>query len=171
LIGEDVGETHRQALELQLNILGRQLAKHDPRDTLNSLADIGFAWRDVARLVGVSVPAVRRWRQGEPPTGPHLFAIGRLAAFIEILNRDHMVTNPVPWLEMPLSDEVPLTGIDVAAAGHYEELIDLAADHMGPEDLLTRLNPNWREDMRSDVEVFRAEDGELGLRSRMQENR
>lgn len=31
---------------------------------LSDLAELGFAWRDIARLVKVSVPAVQKWRKG-----------------------------------------------------------------------------------------------------------
>ncbi|MGH9103705.1 MAG: hypothetical protein ACRDYD_12095, partial [Acidimicrobiales bacterium] len=73
--GRQVSEVHHQVFQAQLNAKARDMAKRPAIEMLDELAGRGFAWRDIARLVGVSVPAVRRWRQGESPTGPHLLAI------------------------------------------------------------------------------------------------
>src|ERR1700683_1281482 len=55
VIGNDVGELHRQAFEVQLNTRSNDLAKRRlPTDMLNELADDGFAWRDIARMIDVS---------------------------------------------------------------------------------------------------------------------
>src|SRR5665648_129678 len=85
LLGDDVaetnrraGEVHRQAVARQLDAKARGLARGGMGELLNQLADCGFAWRDIAALARVSVPAVRRWRQGETPTGEHLLEVARL---------------------------------------------------------------------------------------------
>ena len=71
LLGEDVvqverqtGLLHRRAFDAQLNARARDIARRPALDILEELASCGFAWRDIARMVGVSVPALRRWRQG-----------------------------------------------------------------------------------------------------------
>jgi hypothetical protein len=172
LIGDDVaetarqvGEVHHQAIDAQLNAKARDLAKRPVADLLDSIARRGFAWRDIARLVGVSVPAVRRWRQGEAATGHHLLAIARLLAFIEILRVDHLVSDVASWMEIPLVPEGPLTGIDLAVDGRFGDLLDLAAGHDSPEAVLDRWQPGWRARYVSEFEVFEAPDGEMGLRS------
>lgn len=171
VIGDDVaeesrkiGEFHHHAFEAQLNARTREVAKRSAVDMLDELATRGFAWRDIARLIGVSVPAVRRWRQGESPTGPRLWTIARLLAFIDTLRADHHVTDAGAWLEMPLVPSAPITGIDMIADGHYAEVFDLAAEHTTAEDVLDQYQPDWRERYRSDIEVFEAPDGELGIR-------
>ncbi len=171
LVGHDVAEAsrqvsevHHQAFQAQLNTKAREMAKRPATEMLDELAGRGFAWRDIARLVGVSVPAVRRWRQGESPTGPHLLAIARLLAFTEILRVDHLVSDVAGWLEMPLVPEAPLTGIDMAADGRFVDLLDLATGHETPEAALDRWQPGWHERSSSQFEVFEAADGELGLR-------
>ena len=70
LLGEDVAETnrqvsemHQQAVAIQLDAKARGIAKRSVGEMLSELADAGFAWRDIAALAGVSVPAVRRWRR------------------------------------------------------------------------------------------------------------
>jgi transcriptional regulator with XRE-family HTH domain len=172
LLGDDVVETHRRVaavhhelFEAQLNNRARGIAKRSAIEMLDELAGQGFAWRDIARLAGVSVPAVRRWRQGESPTGPHLLVIARLLAFTNILRVEHLVSDVAAWMEMPLVPEAPLTGMDLAADGRFADLADLAAGHENPEDLLDRWQPGWRGRYDSDFEVFEAADGELGLRS------
>jgi hypothetical protein len=44
-------------------------ATKTPAEVLQQLADLGFAWRDIARLVKVSVPAIQKWRQGQGMSG------------------------------------------------------------------------------------------------------
>jgi transcriptional regulator with XRE-family HTH domain len=159
-----VSDFHRRAFRQQLDARARRLSGRVTRDMLGELADDGFAWRDIARLVGVSVPALRRWRQGESPTGDHRLTIARLVALIEILQDDHMITEVASWMEMPLSREAPVTGIDLGAAGRYEDLLDLAANHAGAEEILDRWQADWREQYRSNFEAFEAPDGQPGIR-------
>ena len=92
LLGEDVaetdrevGEVYREALAEQLDVKARMTAKRSVADMLGELADAGFSWRDIARLAGVSVPAVRRWRLGEAATGANRLAVARIVAFVEML--------------------------------------------------------------------------------------
>jgi hypothetical protein len=161
---QEVGELHHRAFETQLNVRAREAAKRPAKEMLQVLVERGFAWRDVARMVGVSVPAVRRWRHGELPTGAHLLSIGRLLAFTDILRTDHLIAEVASWMEMPLVPEVPLSGLDLAAEGRFVDLFDLATSNESPESVLDRWRPNWRDDYSSQVEVFEAPDGELGLR-------
>lgn len=172
LLGDDVAETnrrasevHRQAVARQLDAKARGLAKGGMGKLLNELADYGFAWRDIAALARVSVPAVRRWRQGETPTGEHLLEVARLMALVETMRNDHLVSDVASWMEMPLAPEAPLTGIDLAASGRLQEVVDVAAGHSTGEAVLDQWQPGWREKYRSDYEVFEAPDGELGTRS------
>lgn len=162
---EEIGELHHQAFEAQLNTKARAAAKRPARELLERLAETGFAWRDIARMIGVSVPALRRWRQGESPTGSHLLDIARLLSFTEVLRTDHLIADVACWMEMPLVPDAPLTGVDLAADGHFADLFDLAAGHERPEAVLDRWQQDWRDRYRSRFEVFEGSDGALGLRS------
>jgi hypothetical protein len=166
LLGDDVAEIHHDVFWRQLDERARRVEARSPQDMLGELADRGFAWRDIATLVGVSVPALRRWRQGESPTGGHRLGIARVLAFVEILEADHLISVPASWLEMPLSPDAPVSGVDLATAGRYEDLLDLAAGHASAAEVLDRWQPDWRTRYRSDFEVFEAPDGEAGIRSR-----
>lgn len=164
VIVSDLAQEHHRAFEVLLNQRTLEFAKRSAVEMLDELAVRGFAWRDIARLIGVSVPAVRRWRQGESPTGPRLKAIARLLAFVDTLWTDHHVDHVAGWLEMPLVPGAPITGIDMLADGYYWEVFDLAAGHTTAERVLDQYQPEWRDRYRSDLEVFEAADGELGIR-------
>ena len=171
LLGEDVaetdrevGEVYREALAEQLDVKARMTAKRSVADMLGELAGAGFSWRDIAALVGVSVPAVRRWRQGEAATGANRLAVARIVALVEVLRDDHLVSDVASWMEVPLVSAAPVTAIDLAAAGLFQEVVEIAANHSTGEDVLDGAQPGWRERYRSDYEVFEAPDGELGTR-------
>lgn len=160
----EIEQLHHQAFEAQLDSMARNAAKRPAREMLEALARRGFAWRDVARMIGVSVPALRRWRQDEPPTGAHLLAIARLLSFTEILRTDHLIADVAAWMEIPLVPGAPLTGIDLACERRFIDLFDLAAGHESAESVLNRWRPSWSATVDSQFEVFTASDGELGLR-------
>ena len=160
----EVSELYRQALIEQLDAKARVIAKRSVVEMLNELADTGFAWRDIAALAGVSVPAVRRWRQGEAPTGANRLAVARIVALMETLRDDHLVSDVASWMEVPLVADAPVTAIDLAVAGRLQEVVEIAAGHSTGEDVLDRSQPGWRERYRSESEVFLAPDGELGTR-------
>ncbi|NLG66009.1 MAG: hypothetical protein GX537_10435 [Actinobacteria bacterium] len=171
LLGDDVAETGRQAratyqrmVERQLDVKARRLAKAGMLRLLGGLADCGFAWRDIAALAGVSVSAVRRWRQGETPTGDNLLRVARVVALVETLREDHLVSDVASWMEMPLAQESPLTALDLAVAGRLPDVVDVAAGHSTGESVLDLWRPGWRAEFRSEFEVFEAPDGEPGIR-------
>jgi transcriptional regulator with XRE-family HTH domain len=127
----------------------------------------GLAWRDIARLVGVSVPALRKWRNGEPATGENLLKVARLVALCEVLEEQALITDPASWLEVPLVDDVPVTGLDLYAGKRVDLLIRHALhNEADPEELLDEFRPGWREEFRGTFEFFTAEDGMPGLRLR-----
>ena len=164
LLENDFGDIQHRGFEAQLNAKANEIARRPAVDILTSIADQGFAWRDIARMIGVSVPAVRRWRTGEALTGLHRLATARLAAILETLSTNPGVFDVAAWMEMPLTPDVPVTRIDLAAEGCFADLFDLASNHITAEGLLDRWQPEWRERYCSDFEVFEAEDGELGIR-------
>jgi transcriptional regulator with XRE-family HTH domain len=164
IVNADVTVVHHRALDVDLRVRARSLVKRPAQDLLNELADEGFSWRDIAALVRVSVPALRRWRQGESPTPQHLLGIARVVALVETLQAEPTIPNVASWLEVPLAPEAPLTGIDLAVDGRYELVVDLAAEHRTPEEVLDYWRPGWRDAYRSEFEVFEAPDGELGIR-------
>jgi hypothetical protein len=166
LRAEDWGDLHHRAFKVQLNIQTVKNAKRAPVELLGELADLGFEWREIARMLGVSVPALRRWRQGEPPTGEHRRDIAQLVAFTRILAEDHMVADIASWMEVPISTDAPVTAIDLYVGGHALSILELASEHAAPDAILDRVEPGWRERFRSDFEVFVASDGQTATRLR-----
>lgn len=166
LLSGDLSDVHHRAFRVQLETHTAKVAKRAPTDLLGDLSEVGFGWRDIARMVGVSVPALRRWRQGEPPTGEHRRRVAELVAFVRILTDDHLVSDVASWLEMPIAGGVPLNGIDLYSEGHLVTIFDLASEHITPDQALDQADPGWRDRYHSDYEVFRAGDGQPAIRPR-----
>jgi hypothetical protein len=162
ILTDDLAATHLNSFRVQLDARTAQLAKRDPVDLIDEIAELGFAWRDIARMLGVSVPAVRRWRLGEKPSGENRRAIACLLAFTQIIS--DQVFEPASWMEVPISSEAPTTAIDLYAAGHVDIAFDLATGNRSSDSALDAVAPNWRERYRSEWEVGTAEDGQPYIR-------
>lgn len=163
---DKTNQLHSDTLHEFIRVRADDLATKPLTDLLRSLAGKGFAWRDVARLVGVSVPALRKWRQGEQATGENRLKVAQLLAFCELLEEKALVTDPVSWLEMPLVEEAPVSGLDLLAAHRVDLLFDRALRASDPEAILDEYEPDWRSTYSEAFEVFEADDGMLGLRPR-----
>lgn len=164
IVGDDATAVHHDVFRIQLDTRTSKLARQNPTVLLDELAALGFAWRDIARMVGVSVPALRRWRSGERPSGGNRRAIAQLLAFAQIIRDDHRVFEPASWMEVPIVSGAPTTAVDLYVAGHLEVVFDLAAEHCTPEVALDTAEPGWSERYRSDWEVGTAEDGQPYIR-------
>lgn len=148
----------------------RTLALRDGQALLADLADYGLAWRDVARLVHVSVPAVQKWRRGEGMSGENRLRLAGVAALMECLD-NKMVNEPASWLEMPVMNDVSITAMDMFAGGRRDLVLELAADdpEVGADraQLLDEFEPGWRTNRVDDAfEVVEADDGILSIRPR-----
>lgn len=164
------GETtqlHTGTLRELLRTRSGELAAEPLVELLAMLADEGFAWRDVARLVGVSVPALRKWRQGEAATGENRLKVASLVALCEVLRDKALQSDPASWLELPMLEDVPVTGLDLYAANRIDLLFRRALHFdADPETILDEFDPSWRSTYRGAFEVFEAEDGLPGIRLR-----
>ncbi len=145
---------------------GQERGKDAPLDLLGTLADLGFSWRTIARMLGVSVPAIQKWRQGAKVSGENRRLLANLVAACDVISENYLVNDVASWFEMPLLHDVPVTPIDLYAAARYQLLFEYASGHTDTESLLTQFDPTWRETYRSGFEVFRGEDGQLSLRSK-----
>lgn len=134
------------------------------REMLDELADLGFAWRDVAKLVGVSVAAIQKWRRGENTTGENRQKVASLLAACDLVCEHYGIQEISSWFEMPLQLGVPVTPVDLWAGGRADLVLDFASGHTDAEQILTNWDPQWRDRYRSDFEVFRATDGQLSIR-------
>lgn len=155
---------HDDALSLQLEARTNELKKRPLVDLLDECATRGFAWRDVARILKVSVPALRKWREGGGIDGAHRFTLSRLVAFCVIAESEHGVSDVAGWLEQPLVSRCPVTGLDLAADERFEDLLALASGQIAPESVLDEAQPGWRDAPDDGAEVFIAADGLPGIR-------
>lgn len=167
LLSEDVAQVHGDSLRLQLDSRSDAVARRSPARLLDELADWGFSWTSVARVLGVSIPAVRKWRQGNPLSGENRRNLARLVAFVDVLHDDYLISDGASWLDMRLA-ESNFTGIDVLAAGRAHELMQFAAGHIGSRDLLDSAIPTWKDTLDDRFEVYEAPDGERAIRIRVE---
>ncbi|MCA1703935.1 MAG: hypothetical protein LC808_11975 [Actinobacteria bacterium] len=158
-LAKDVADVHDRALDVQLAARTDEAAKRAVPDLLHELAEMGFAWRDIARLVGVTVPAVRKWRQGETASGGNRRAVAQLLAFVDVLRAAHLVQDVPSWMDIPLAAST-ITGLDLYAAGGAKLLLLQAAGHLTSEQVLDQLNPLWRDDLDGRFEIVTASDGD-----------
>jgi hypothetical protein len=164
------GETRdvrRRAHLKMLELKTVERARTAPIQALDQLADYGFAWRDIARVVGVSVPAITKWRRGAGVTGENRLRIAKLLALLDMLS-ERFVDEPASWLEMPITDGVGMTRMDLLERGRYDLVLDLASPHTGDgsaESVLYEIDPNWRDNLVDNTfESFVADDGAISIR-------
>jgi len=136
---------------------------------LTGLREAGFSWRDVARIVGVSVPAVQKWRRGEGLEPANHTALARLVALVGIMRGDY-IDDPVSWLETDVRRGVHLSKVELLVAGRFDLVLELASDRGddgGVDEVLDRFDVDWRERyVDEQSEVFEAEDGNMSIRAR-----
>lgn len=164
ILHDDADELHRRRLEHEWRTRSAERGRAGVTSMLAELAEFGFAWRDIARMVGVSVPAVQKWRKGEKASGDSRRRIAGLLAACDLIARHSPVEEIASWFEMPLSPPVPVTPILLYAADRVDLVFDFATGHVDPEDLLSQFDPEWRERYRSDFDVFEAGDGNRSIR-------
>jgi len=160
----DTQGLHRNTQLHEWNDRALARGKDAPLDLLATLADLGFSWRAIARMLNVSVPAVQKWRQGAKVSGENRRLLANLVGACDLISEHYLVSDVASWFEMPILTEVPITPIDLYATGRYQLLFEYASGHTDTESLLSHLDPDWRESYRSDFEVFRAEDDQLSIR-------
>lgn len=166
-VHDSTDELHSETLNQLLRSTANQLCREGLPDLLGRLSSLGFSWRDLARLVGVSIPALRKWRNGEPASGENRLKVARLVAFCDIISEQYLIDDPVSWLEIPLHIDAPVTGVDLLSADRTDLAFKLAGDEgADPEVVLDHFDPGWRDRYATSVEVFLADDGLFGLRSR-----
>jgi transcriptional regulator with XRE-family HTH domain len=160
---EDAEEQHQEGYFNEWALRTGQRGKTAPAELLRQLGDLGFAWRDVARLLGVSVQALQKWRRGESVTGIRRRQIASLLAACDLIREHDGIEEVASWFEMPLNDS-PITPFDLWIGGRYDLVFEAASDQVDEESILTAFDPQWRERYASNFEVFRAADGKLALR-------
>ncbi len=166
VLDERFGYLHKQSKDFEWRTLTAQRAKASVLTMLGELADLGFGWRDIARLVGVSVPALQKWRRGEKTSGESRQKVAKLLAACDLIRLHYLIEEVASWFEMPLVSGIPTNPIDLYAANRADFCFEFASGDADPERLLTEFDPDWRERYRSNFEVFEASDGRLSIRTK-----
>lgn len=108
-LGEDVGETHRQALSASLREAATAKSRKSTGDLLSELSmDRGFAWAAVADLLGISIPALRKWRKDGGVSGPNRARLNQLCAFCDLLAQ-YAIDDVAAWLDTPILADYYIT--------------------------------------------------------------
>lgn len=166
LLSHEVDETHQRTHQVEWQIGAAARGTVAPQKNLETLADLGFAWRDLARLIGVTVPALQKWRRGDGLSGQNRRRLADLLAACDLIVEHYMIEEIASWFEMPIKDGIPITCIDLWAQGRHELVFDYAAGHSDPESVLTSFEPEWRERYASAFETFVGVDGKLSIRAK-----
>lgn len=164
LLSRDVDETHQLNYKLEWSVGTQKRAASSPQALLGDLALLGFAWRDLARLIGVSVPAIQKWRRGEGASGENRQRLASLLAGCDLIRDHYLVSEITSWFEMPIVEGIPVTSIDLWATGNQHLVFEYASGHVDPESALTAFDEEWREHYRSDFETFVGDDGKRSIR-------
>jgi hypothetical protein len=161
---QSTSELHQRALFQSWQYRTNERGKLAPKALLEEIADLGFAWRDVARMIGVSVPALQKWRRAGGVTGENRRKLASLLALCDEITERYHVQEVASWFEMPLTASAPVTPIDLYAEDQPDLVLEYASGHGDSEEILTAYDPDWRERFRSDFEVYRDTDGEMSIR-------
>lgn len=163
----DTAGLRRQGLMRELGARREVVAGTKGVDLLDVVADAGFAWRDIARLAQVSVPAVQKWRRGEGMSGPNRYRMAKIVALLDVL-ANHFVNEQASWLEMPVREGVALSRMDLLFENRFDLVLELVSEDGDPEaatSVLDEFAPNWRESLvDNSFETFVAADGIVSIR-------
>ncbi|MEV5310708.1 MULTISPECIES: hypothetical protein [unclassified Streptomyces] len=165
-MAESTSELHQKVLFQSWQHRISERGKLAPKVLLEEIANLGFAWRDVARMIGVSVPAVQKWRRAGGVTGENRRRLASLLALCDEITERYHIQEVASWFEMPLTASAPVTPIDMYADGQPRLVLEHASGHSDEEAILTAYDPDWRERYRSDFEVYLESDGAMSIRSK-----
>lgn len=167
ILYRDVEGGRRRVRKLDLDDRTSEKSRLGAESLLEELAtDRGLGWSEIARLCGVSVSAVRKWRAGESISSDSRRSLARLASFLDLLEEVGPVGEPAGWLNMRLSDQSTVTAADLYISGHTQDLLEHAQGHLEVEQLLDRCAPDWRTSFRSEWKIVELPDGERALTRR-----
>lgn len=130
-------------------------------------AERGMSWVHIARLVGVSVTAVRKWRKGGDATPDSRLGLARLAAMLDLLE-ELAVADPAQWMEipLPLPSEYQIAPLDLYERGALPGILSIASNRLDAEEVLSKEVPGWRNELRNEFQIVQAPDGMTALQRR-----
>jgi len=126
----------------------------------------GMSWIDLSTLVGVTIPAIRKWRLGGATSEENEEKLRALVAFVKAVATVRNTPDPVNWLDERLVPGFAVTVKDLYSPQNVPVLLAYAnGDFADAKDLLNEVRPNWRSEDRTGFEV-RDIDGHKALVTR-----
>jgi hypothetical protein len=151
--------------EWQLRVKG--LSQKSATELLESLWESGFSWRDIARLLTVSVPAIQKWRSGEKMSPKNFARLRDFIAAYDTVAANKPEVDVAGWLDVPLLSDVPVTLQHLWIDGNPSLFFEYALGDLKPEDALDLFDPDWQRRYRDDgFETFVGADGNLSIRTK-----
>jgi hypothetical protein len=131
--------------ELQRRV--EKLQRRRPDELLEVLAgDFGMSWTAISKLVGVSIPAVRKWRGHGSISPAHAADIAQLAGLCEFLESTG-VADPARWLDTRVWPDVPIRRADLVASNRLDLISAYASGRIASgSELLDQFDPGWRRE-------------------------
>jgi hypothetical protein len=149
--------------EAQLSKLERENATRSVPEMLHALsAGFGATWVDSARLLQVSVPALRKWRKAGGATARNTEQLASLVAFLSVLKELH-VADPAMWLNVPFVAGYTACPRHFYTRASAPALLSIAFQSAPAEEFLDEVSPAWREDFRSKFRTALQADGSLAI--------
>lgn len=168
ILGGEMQELHGVVRENDLADRTVDKSKRSVENLLEELAgERGMGWSDIAEVVGVSISAVRKWRNGGLASPESRLKIARFAALLDVLEEKGVIEDPAAWMEMEFTLDPGnfIRPLDLYLEGHVTQLIELAEQRQTTAQVLDQVRPNWRQN-RSDFEIYLDADGERAIRRR-----
>jgi hypothetical protein len=155
-------ELHENVELDELERDARSLELESTPELLEALADAGFSWATIARLLEVTPTAVRKWRKGAGVNTANHQRLAHLLAMARMLTRlQPRIDDVAFWLETPCREDTALLRLDLYRAQAYNALLALAAERRQAVEVLDEVMPDWRRLHARDgrFELVWAEDG------------
>lgn len=105
--------------------------------------EFGCSWTLVAKVVGVSIPAIRKWRHGGEITDAHQQRLARLVAAFDSLFRMG-IDSPASWLDRRIWPDIPVRRFEALAVDGGDLVLAYAAGQCDAVALLNAVVPRWR---------------------------
>lgn len=154
---------HREAFRANLEAHIQDVLKGSLGSALEELAvRWGLAWADLARMVGVSVPALRKWRSTGNASGENIRRVAEVVSFIRVLH-EVGVEEPASWLSVPCVPGYTATPRHLYARETSAVLLDMASSTIDPVSVLDEVDSSWREKYSSNFEIVLDEDGDAAI--------
>ena len=151
---------HRGLYTAAISDLAREATKRTARAIVDDLAtEFGLAWVDLAKMVGVSVPAIRKWRL-DGGVGPENHRrLAEVSAFLRALREYASVQDPAAWISQRMLPGHTVTVRHLYSADRAGLLLDYASGGVSATDVLERTEPAWRVTYATDDDVVIFSDG------------